>query len=262
MFNVVEFDEDTIRCIRIDFEKHFNCYPKSLEKSLMSALDKANRDPAIRAIVVLLNHPALAMEENYLQELQERMQVDTLDSWIDDVTDLYVGTLKLSKPTVAALSGLALGMSFQFSTLLDSSVIAVDGAFCMPGLKNGIGSYFGAKLFSKVLPLSVMREVIYHCREIPAEHARQLGLVHMVAGKGALLESAFRIAHDLAAAPPDIFRRTKSLINGELVRELETSKALARCVHLPVNEESHSSQALLALLRADGKCISSKFAAL
>lgn len=260
MFNVVEFDQKKTRCIRVDFSRHFNSYPKSLEATLTALLDKANGDPTIKSVVVFLNHPRLPPHENYLEELQERIQDDSLDSWIDGVTDLYVGTLNVSKPTVVAVSGLALGMSFQFSTLFDSCVISNDGAFCMPGLKNGIGSFFGAKLVSKILPLSVTREVIYHCREISARHAMQLGLVHEAVDESELLSRAFQIAADLTASPQDVFRRTKFLINRDLVIELENSKALARCVHL--SQKADRSAELLNLLRSDEQCISSKFAAL
>lgn len=147
------------------------------------------------------------------------------------MTDLYTSVLKLSKPSVAAISGHAVGMGLQFGMMFDWRVMAQDAMLSMPELRHGIGCSVGAAILSELTTWNAMRHIIYRCEPIPAQQALGYGLIDQIEPGAALLQAALQRARALADYPQVAFRSTKRVVNGTMIDRLMQSCASSKEVH-------------------------------
>ena len=118
----------------------------------------------------------------------------------------------LSKPTVAAVRGLALASGMELAMACDITIAAEDAIFGEPELK------FGAGIVVMLMPWLTgpkqAKELLLTGDDrIPASRALALGLVNRLVPADQVLQEALTLARHLAVIDPTLVRRTKAAIN-------------------------------------------------
>ncbi|CAN5151029.1 crotonase/enoyl-CoA hydratase family protein [soil metagenome] len=165
------------------------------------ALVRAEQDPAVRVVVLTGSGDKAFCAGADLKALSrgERIIPEGREKW---GLAGYVGHA-ISKPTIAAVNGPALGGGTELVLASDLSVAAETATFGLPevtrGLVAGAGGAF--RLIAK-LPPAVAMELLLTGRSISADEALALHLVNRVVPTDRVLETALELAATIAANAP------------------------------------------------------------
>jgi enoyl-CoA hydratase/carnithine racemase len=117
-------------------------------------------------------------------------------------------------PTLAALNGHALGGGLELALTCDLRIAGRGVKLGMPPAKLGlIYSHTGLEKFIDAVGPARTRELFFTGRNVDADRAEQIGLVHDVAEPHELDETAVALAAEIAGNAPISLRGNKEMIN-------------------------------------------------
>ncbi|WP_313503308.1 crotonase/enoyl-CoA hydratase family protein [Corynebacterium variabile] len=121
----------------------------------------------------------------------------------------------ISKPTIAAVNGFALGGGTELTLASDLAVAVDTASFGLPEVKRGIvAGAGGAFRLPRQIPRKVAMEAILTGDPIPAQRALELGLVNKVVPAESLLEEAFALADRILVNAPLAVQSAKRIAQG------------------------------------------------
>jgi len=134
--------------------------------------------------------------------------------WMGDFIECHERLRNIGKPTLARLNGIVVGGGNEFNMSCDLAVAADDIYIRQVGTSHGSVALAGATQF---LPLIVgdrrAREILFLNEEIPAEQARDWGLVNWVVPRAELDAKVDEVVEKLKAKFPEKTRYTKQQLN-------------------------------------------------
>jgi enoyl-CoA hydratase len=130
---------------------------------------------------------------------------------------------EMSKPTIAAINGFALGGGCELALGCDLRYASSNARLGQPEIDLGIvPGWGGTQRLARVCGLGIAKELILTGRPVDAEEALRVGLVNAVVDP--VLEHALEVAAKLAAKSPLALRVAKRLLDlspGALEQEAE-----------------------------------------
>lgn len=129
----------------------------------------------------------------------------------------FAGYVKhaISKPTIAAVIGFALGGGTEIVLASDLAVAVDTAEFGLPEVKRGIfAGAGGAFRLPRQIPQKIAIEAILTGRPIPAGRASELGLVNRVVPREQLLDAAFELADTIMENAPVAVQASKRIARG------------------------------------------------
>lgn len=131
-------------------------------------------------------------------------------------------------PTIAAVSGVALGGGCELALACDFRVATTGSKFGQPEILLGIiPGGGGTQRLTRLVGTSRAKDLIFTGRMIGAPEAQQIGLVDRIADDGAsALDVALLWAGELAVGPRDALRLAKQAIDGGLEQTLDAGLRL------------------------------------
>jgi enoyl-CoA hydratase/carnithine racemase len=117
-------------------------------------------------------------------------------------------------PTLAAVNGHALGGGLELALTCDLRIAARGVKLGMPPAKLGlIYSHTGLQKFLDSVGPARTRELFFTGRNVDADRAEQIGLVHEVAQPDLIEETAIALAAEIAGNAPVSLKGNKEIIN-------------------------------------------------
>ncbi|MGH3209091.1 MAG: enoyl-CoA hydratase-related protein [Trebonia sp.] len=124
-------------------------------------------------------------------------------------------THHISKPTIAAVNGFALGGGTEISLASDLVVAADTASFGLPEVKRGIYAAAGGVFrLPAQIPKKVAMEMILTGEPITAQRALELGLVNRVVPQAEVVTAALELAEKIIANAPLSVQASKRIANG------------------------------------------------
>ncbi len=132
----------------------------------------------------------------------------------------------LSKPTIAAVNGFALGGGCELSMACDIRLASEKAKFGQPEVGLGITPGFGGtQRLARIVGVSNAMELILTARTIKAEEAQRIGLVSHVYPAGELMDQAIALANAIAANAQVAVRQSKAAIRRGMQTDMTTGAA-------------------------------------
>jgi len=121
----------------------------------------------------------------------------------------------ISKPTIAAVNGFALGGGTEIVLASDLAVAADTATFGLPEVKRGIFAGAGGTFrLPRQIPEKVAMEAILTGQPITAQRAHELGLVNRVVPLEGLLDEALALAASICENAPLAVQVSKRIARG------------------------------------------------
>lgn len=233
--------EAGVATIRMNRVKSLNALTRLLRQELRAALDQAATDPAVRSVLVAGSDRAFSVGQD-LTELKEDYQKDPDHAMDRLVAEEYVPLFKtlrtLPRPTVALVTGIALGGGLALALAADFRVVEAHTrlvpAFAQVGLVPDTGLSF---LLPRMIGHARALSLALTGDAITAEEAVSLGLAASVYPDPAAAETAAReLAARLAVGPTQAYveirrlfdRSAESSLDAALADEARTQARLSR----------------------------------
>lgn len=117
----------------------------------------------------------------------------------------------VTKPIIAAPSGLVVGAGVTLVMMCDLCVAADDVSFLYPEAKAGIALGLIASIASRV-PHKFAAELLLTAQPIPVRRAYEVGFVNRISPKGQHLDDARAMARDMSGNAPLVMAMLKSMM--------------------------------------------------
>ena len=120
----------------------------------------------------------------------------------------------LTKPTIAAVNGFALGGGCELSMACDIRLASEKAKFGQPEVGLGITPGFGGtQRLPRLVGMGMAKQLLYTARNIDAAEALRIGLVNAVIPQAELLDAALKMASQIAKNAPIAVRACKKAVN-------------------------------------------------
>lgn len=229
----------SVRLLRFNNPARRNALSPALRAELLEALKDAERDPAVRS-VVLTGSAEVFCAGGDLSD----MHVTTLNAGrarMQNNADLVRQMLRMGKPLIAAIEGWAVGAGLSVALACDSLVCGGTARFAAGFGKVGLIADLGQL---HTLPARIgigrARQVLMFGQVLDAEEALRIGLVDQLCAPGAALDAALALAARVEQQAPLPLALTKALLADGLEQLLE-------------REGDFQSQLFLSADHAEGK---------
>jgi enoyl-CoA hydratase/carnithine racemase len=182
----------------------------------IEAIDAAERDPSLRAVVLTGADGFFCAGGNLNRLLENRAKEPSVQARSIDMLAAWIGALRAStKPVIAAVEGAAAGAGFSLALAADLLVAADNAQFVMSYARVGLTPDGGGSWFlSRALPRTLAAELMFEGKPIGAPRLAELGVVNRIAKPGEALDTALAWADDLAKISPNSIARIKALVSG------------------------------------------------
>ena len=177
----------------------------SILRRLMHALDQAEADPSVSAVILHGNGRVFCAGG----DLQSTRPDD--DEPTPSGMQVSLKIWQMPKPVIAAVQGYAVGQGCELAGICDITVAADDARFGEIQIRHGFGPPI--LIAPYLLGLKRAKELLLLGEMIDAAEAQRLGLVNRVVPPDQLLAEAEKIARRCAALPAQAVRTNKILIN-------------------------------------------------
>jgi len=173
-----------------------NALSQPLIRELAEAVDAAERDESIGAIVLTGSEKAFAAGAD-IKQMKDQSFVDTyMGNFLHDEAARIE---RCRKPVIAAVAGYALGGGCELAMMCDFIIAAENAKFGQPEIKLGtIPGLGGTQRLTRAVGKAKAMEMCLTGRMMDAEEAERAGLVARVVANDKLLEVALATGNQIA----------------------------------------------------------------
>jgi enoyl-CoA hydratase len=201
-------DEAGIALLRLERAEARNAINTAMLEELLGHLERAKSDEAVRVLVISSNdHLGLSAGADVKEELDEQGRVRRMELF----AQLYDELTAFPKPTVAACHGSVVGGGAEIAVACDLRVGGSNLRMRFPGAQLGVP--VGPARLVTLCGLATAKYLLLTSRNVSADEALRMGLVHRVAPAAATEGSALELAAEVAAHPPEAVARLKAMLH-------------------------------------------------
>jgi len=179
-----------------------NSLSEAMLDALQGAIDAADADPSLRAVVLAAAGPVFSAGHDLKELTQHRSDPDGGRAYHRQIMDrcarMMSSIVRCRKPVIAAVGGPALAAGCQLVASCDLAVAATTATFATPGVNIGLFCSTPMVALSRNVPRKRAMEMLLTGEPISAETARDIGLVNHVVPAGSEREAAIALAQKVA----------------------------------------------------------------
>lgn len=214
-------DCDGVRTLTLNRPRRKNAINPDLWVALRAALHAAGRDRGVRALVITGSGGSFCSgaDISVPDDIHPKYKLQRL-------TDVALALHELSMPTIAKVTGVAVGAGWNLALGCDFVVATPESKFCQIFSKRGLSIDLGGSwLLPKLVGLQQAKRLALLADTIDAREAHSLNLVTWVVPDAEIGVFVQDLAGRLAAGPPFALAQTKALLNENADRTLRDAVA-------------------------------------
>ena len=215
---------DGVAHLRFSRPDKFNSFIPAFWRELPEAVNDISENAAARAIVLSAEgkHFTAGMDisvfmQGALDAPPENREVaaENFRHHVKALQDTFSALENARQPVLAAIQGGAVGAGVDLATACDCRYASADAFFCVQETAIGMTADVGTfPRLAKVIPEGWARQMAYTAERVPAQKAKEIGLVNEVYDSHeALLDGVMEIARRIAGHSPLAVTGCKRLIN-------------------------------------------------
>ena len=194
--------------VLLDRPEALNAYNVQMRDDFSEALWAAREDPEIQALLISGNGRAFCAGADLTEFGTAPSQVVARQvRWERDVWGQLIA---LEKPVVTAIHGFCIGSGVEIALLSDLRIAARGTVFSLPETQLGmIPAAGGTQTLPRNAGPSAAKELLLTGRRFDGDEALRLGLVTRLVAADELMDTAWAVAHRLAASSDPVVGAVK-----------------------------------------------------
>lgn len=219
-YEYIQFSVDNaVAMVTLNRPQQKNALNSGLIMELDQITEIIEADASIRAAVI-------SGEENFAAgaDIKEMIEMTPAEARQFGFTPTFEKIEKLTKPTIAAISGYILGGGLELALVCDFRIAGNDAQLGLPEITLGIiPGAGGTQRLPRLIGVSRAKELIFQGSMIDAQKALHYGLINEIADNP--LEAAVKLAGKMAKKPPLAIKAAKQSIAATLQMDLQAGIA-------------------------------------
>ena len=201
-------DEQGVALLRLEREKARNAINAAMLDEMLAHLERAREDTEARVLVISSNdHLGLSAGADVREELDSDGRIHRMELF----ARLYDELTSFPKPTVAACHGSVVGGGAEIAVACDLRVGGSNLRMRFPGAELGVP--VGPARLVSLCGLATAKYLLLTSRNVGADEALRMGLVHRVAPAAGTEDAALDLAAEVAAHPPEAVAQLKQMLH-------------------------------------------------
>ncbi|MGX7824759.1 enoyl-CoA hydratase/isomerase family protein [Actinokineospora sp. 24-640] len=215
---------DGIGTIRLE-RPPMNVIDRQLQAELRAAAVQARENPEVRAVIVYGGPKVFAAGAD-VKEFAT-MSYSDIVAYGPELSGSLRVLAELPKPTVAAITGYALGGGYELALCCDRRVAGDNAKLGQPEMLLGIiPGAGGTQRLARLIGPSKAKDLVYTGRFVKADEALSIGMVDEVVAPDDVYEAARRWASQFTSGPALALAAAKAAIDGGLDNDLDSGLRL------------------------------------
>jgi enoyl-CoA hydratase/carnithine racemase len=204
---------DGVRIVTLNRPHRLNAIVPELLEDLIAALQAADRNQDIRAIVLTGSGRAFCSGDDLKEFGSQAADATSTRAYIERIQDVTRTMVLGDTPVVGAIRGWAVGGGLEWVINCDFAIAADETRFFFPEISLGVFVTGGVtELLPRLVGLRRARELIMLGERFDAAQAHAWGLVWKVVPDVDLLPEALAVARRIAALPPGPIRDLRRIL--------------------------------------------------
>ncbi len=251
--------ENAIAVVTLNRPDVRNAIDDAMRAELVVVLEQVSNDPQVRAVVITGEGRAFCAGGD-IAGMRERLKASPgergFNGWRRQKrTHQSVAALHgLSKPTIAAVNGAAVGLGCDLALSCDFVIASEAATFSMSFIKRGLIPDGGGMYFlPRRVGLARAKELIFSGRSVEAREALALGMADRMSLPDALLSDAVAWAAELSQGSATALALAKSILDRTFESTEEQIFALGRQAQAICYTTSEHQEAVHAFLNKSAR---------
>ena len=201
----VQFEiKGPVAILTVDRPQALNALNKEVILSLHSAVEKLDKDPAVRAVILTGAGEKAFVAGADIAEFAGYSPTEGQTMSEEGQRLLFDRIETASKPFIAAINGFALGGGLELAMCCHIRIASENARMGLPEVSLGvIPGYGGTQRLPRLIGLGRAIQVMTTAKMISAQQAEAWGLVNAVVASEALMETTQALAQQIANNSPN-----------------------------------------------------------
>lgn len=201
--------DDRVATITLNRPKALNALNSQVMREVTTAAAELDADQGVGAIILTGSEKAFAAGA----DIKEMAELSFADVFASDFFAAWGSFAATRTPTIAAVSGYALGGGCELAMMCDILIAADSAKFGQPEIKLGVlPGMGGSQRLTRAIGKAKAMDLILTGRNMGAEEAERAGLVSRVVPADSLLEEARSVAQTIAGMSLSASRMAKEAV--------------------------------------------------
>lgn len=212
---------ENILTITLNRPESYNAANEQMKKELLDAFKQAEKDPAVRCIVL-----RGAGEKAFCsgQDLKEYEQLkSSMKEMLEKGYNPIIKQMRsIEKPIIGMINGVAAGAGFSFALACDMRIMSDKAKFIQAFVRIGLVADSGSHWFlPRLVGTAKAFEFAATGKDIDAAEAKEVGLVNQVVPHSELEKVTYELADKLALGAPKAIGIIKRTLNKSLTMSFD-----------------------------------------
>ncbi|WP_420385670.1 enoyl-CoA hydratase-related protein [Roseivirga sp.] len=207
-----------VALIELNRPKELNALNIQLMSELGETLKALDTDDEVRVIILTGNEKAFAAGA----DIRQMAGKGTIDMLQGELFGIWTQISKTSKPTIAAVSGFALGGGCELAMSCDMIIASESAQFGQPEIKIGVmPGAGGTQRLTRAVGKAKAMEMVLTGKFIDAEEALRYRIINRIVPVEVYMQEATKLASEIAAMSPLATQLAKESVNRAFEVSLE-----------------------------------------
>ena len=209
--NVLTEAKGDLVLVTLNRPEALNALNDELMDELSSAVDKYEENPDLKCLILTGSEKAFAAGAD-IKEMQPKSYIDVYKE--DFITRNWERISRSRKPTIAAVSGYALGGGCELAMMCDFIIASNSAKFGQPEINLGVSpGAGGTQRLTRFIGKSKSMDMCLTGRMMDAKEAESIGLVSRVLEEDGFIDNVIEIAQQIADKSLIATMMTKESVN-------------------------------------------------
>jgi len=209
--NIIVERHGPVALIKLNRPKALNALSPDLTREMTHALDALEADDGNSVVVLTGSEKAFAAGAD-IKVMKDWSYMDVYKA--DFITATWERITRFRKPTIAAVSGYALGGGCELAMMCDIILAADTAKFGQPEITIGtIPGAGGTQRLTRLVGKAKAMEMVLSGRMMDAAEAERSGLVSRIVPAASLLDEAMKLASQIASMSLPIVMMAKDSVD-------------------------------------------------
>jgi enoyl-CoA hydratase/carnithine racemase len=190
-------DEDGVAWLTLNRPAQRNALSVGLMTALQDAIDATAKDRAVKVVVIAANGPGFCAGHD-LREMRANPGRQHYEALFQQCSRLMTGIVRLPKPVIACVHGIAAAAGCQLVATCDLAVASSEARFAVNGINLGLFCSTPMVALTRAVGRKAAMEMLMTGDLVSAEHAKSIGLVNRVVAPERLDDEVRALARQLA----------------------------------------------------------------